>query len=141
MKADFYVQLASSSPVKYSENFWTGYRYWIYENNDGKQERGNTIKVKIAAIRAFEALKGKDRKEALRGAEYAKAERERLRREDAHTPPPKVEANAAKGEQKSPKPKPAKKPIKNPRLRWAILEGRRRRELKKTYENWRKKNL
>ena len=40
MKADFYVQLASSSPVKYSENFWTGYRYWIYENNDGKQERG-----------------------------------------------------------------------------------------------------
>lgn len=82
MKADFYVQLASSSPVKYSENFWTGYRYWIYENNDGKQERGYTIKAKISAIRAFEALQGKDRKEALRGAEYAKAERERLRRED-----------------------------------------------------------
>ena len=146
MKADFYVQLASSSPVKYSENFWTGYRYWIYENNDGKQERGNTINCKRNARLAFEALKGKPQayEEALKGAEYAKAEREIVRREDAHTPPPKapkVEANAAKGGQKSPKPKPAKKPIKNPRLRWAILEGRRRRELKKTYENWRKKNL
>ena len=69
MKADFYVQLASSSPVKFSKNFWTGYRYFIYFNNDGKQERGNTIKAKIAAMRAFETLKGKDRKEALRGAE------------------------------------------------------------------------
>lgn len=69
MKADFYVQLASSSPVKYSENFWTGYRYWVYENNDGKQERGYTINCKRNARLAFEALKGKDRKEALRGAE------------------------------------------------------------------------
>lgn len=40
MKADYYIQLAASCSVKYSENFWTGYRYWIYENNDGRIERG-----------------------------------------------------------------------------------------------------
>lgn len=63
--------------------FWTGYHYWVYENNDGKIERGNTINCKRNARLAFEALKGKPQayEEALKGAEYAKAEREIVRRD------------------------------------------------------------
>ena len=99
MKADFYVQLASSSPVKYSENFWTGYRYWVYENNDGKQERGYTINCKRNARLAFEALKGNPQayEEALKGAEYAKAEREIVRRDGELFGDFKTEGNRARG--------------------------------------------
>lgn len=61
MKADYYIQLAASCPVKYSENFWTGYRYWVYENNDGKQERGEVFKEFAGGCEIERVNNGKDR--------------------------------------------------------------------------------
>lgn len=63
--------------TRYSQAFWIGYRYFLYKD-DATRKNARVKRIVTDAYNSVTAVDGLNRRDALDGVEYAKAERERL---------------------------------------------------------------